>query len=97
MWDFIKKVIFVELLAKLGLRNPGDSDGTIIIELDGRVHNVKVAKTDERNKLFRDAGIKLIVLNIADIGYHDETIWERCDFELMSIVGKRNLPEYDVE
>ena len=70
--------------------------GTIIIELDGRIHDVKVAKTDERNSLFRGAGIKLIVLNIADIGYHNETIWERCDFELMNIVGKRNLPEYNV-
>jgi len=71
--------------------------GIIIIELDGAVHDVKVEKTNERNKLFKDAGIKLIVLNIADIRYHEQTIWERCDEEIMNIVGKRNLPEYDVE
>lgn len=70
--------------------------GIIIIELDGAVHDVKVEKTNERNKLFKDAGIKLIVLNIADIKYAEQTIWERCDFELMNIVGTRYVPEYDI-
>ena len=98
----ISKDVGVKESRRFRWKNPDlhciDRDfGTIIIELDGAVHDVKVEKTNERNKLFMDAGIKLIVLNIADIRYHEQTILERCDFELMRIVGKRNLPEYDVE
>ena len=43
------------------------TSGLVIIEVDGAVHDRKVAKTVERNRLYRDAHIKLIVINLADI------------------------------
>ena len=61
--------------------------GLIIIELDGAVHDIKVKKTDDRNKLFKDAGIKLIVLNIADIKHKKKTLKEILEKEMMKIVG----------
>ena len=41
--------------------------GLVIIDIDGAVHDRKVAKTVERNRLYREAGIKLIVVNLADL------------------------------
>ena len=38
-----------------------------IIEVDGTSHDHYVAKTDLRNQLYRDAGINLVVLNLAEI------------------------------
>ena len=38
-----------------------------VIEVDGAVHDYHVAKTDLRNQLYRDAGINLVVLNLAEI------------------------------
>ena len=38
-----------------------------IIEVDGASHDHYVAKTKARNELYLDAGIKLIVLNLAEI------------------------------
>lgn len=62
--------------------------GVIIIELDGAVHDRKISKTIERNVLFRGAGIKLIVLNIADIKEFGETIEGHLAQELNKIVGQ---------
>ena len=61
--------------------------GIIIIELDGAVHDRKVQKTVERNVLFRGAGIKLIVLNIADIKEFGETLKDHLSQEMKKIVG----------
>ena len=61
--------------------------GVIIVELDGAIHDRKVKKTEERNDLFRGAGIKLVVLNIADIKECQETIIERLESEMLKIVG----------
>lgn len=61
--------------------------GIIIVELDGAVHDRKVKATQERNKLFRNAGIKLIVLNVADIKELGETIEERLECEMLRLVG----------
>jgi len=61
--------------------------GLIIIELDGAIHDRKVGKTEERNKLYRGAGIKLIVINIADTKEMGETILERTEEEMMKLVG----------
>ena len=61
--------------------------GIIIIELDGAIHDRKVRKTEERNALFRGGGIKLVVLNIADIKECNETIVERLECEMLNIVG----------
>ncbi len=48
--------------------------GFIIIELDGAIHDRKVKKTIQRNLLYTGAGIKLVVLNIADIKENTDTI-----------------------
>ena len=56
--------------------------GLIIIEVDGAVHDRKVAKTVERNRLYREAGIKLIVINLADLKEYDKTIEQYLDQEL---------------
>ena len=61
--------------------------GIIIVELDGAIHDRKVQKTVERNVLFRGAGIKLVVLNIADIKEFGETIQDHLAQEMKKIVG----------
>ena len=65
----------------------GSKYGVIIVELDGSVHDRKVAKTEERNELFRGAGIKLIVLNISDIKASGETIKKRLECEMLKLIG----------
>ena len=62
--------------------------GVIIVELDGTVHDRKVQKTIERNVLFRGAGIKLIVLNIADIKEFGETIQDHLAQEMKKLLGQ---------
>jgi hypothetical protein len=62
--------------------------GVIIVELDGAVHDRKVQKTIERNVLFRGAGIKLIVLNIADIKEFGETIQDHLAQEMKKLLGQ---------
>ena len=59
--------------------------GVIIVELDGAIHDRKVQKTIERNELFRGAGIKLIVLNIADIKESRKTIIEQLEIEMSKL------------
>tara|TARA_R110002074_G_scaffold272226_1_gene443922 strand:- start:792 stop:1235 length:444 start_codon:yes stop_codon:yes gene_type:complete len=61
--------------------------GIIIVELDGAIHDRKVQKTIQRNELFRGAGIKLIVLNIADIKECQETIIGKLEFEMLELIG----------
>jgi hypothetical protein len=61
--------------------------GFIIVELDGSVHDRKIRKTEERNELFRGGGIKLVVLNIADIKECGETIIERLEKEILKLTG----------
>ena len=56
--------------------------GLIVIEVDGAVHDRKVAKTVERNRLYRDAHLKLIVINLADLKEYNKTIEEYLDQEL---------------
>lgn len=63
------------------------SHGIIIVELDGAIHDRKVEKTKERNRLFRNAGIKLIVLNIADIRELGKTIKEELECQMLKIMG----------
>lgn len=61
--------------------------GIIIVELDGAVHDRKVQKTIERNELFRGAGIKLIVLNIADIKELGKSIKDVLECEMLNLIG----------
>ena len=61
--------------------------GIIIVELDGAIHDKKVQKTIERNDLFRGAGIKLIVLNIADIKEMGRTIKKELEDQILGIIN----------
>ena len=61
--------------------------GLIIIELDGSVHDHKTERTEKRNKLFRGAGIKLIVINIANAKEIGKTIEKVCECEMMKLIG----------
>ena len=63
--------------------------GIIIVELDGAIHDRKVQKTIERNELFRGAGIKLVVLNIADIKEVGETIIGRLESDMMDLIHQK--------
>ena len=56
--------------------------GLVVIEVDGAVHDRKVAKTVERNRLYRDAGMKLIVVNLADIKERKQSVEDYLDQEL---------------
>ena len=56
--------------------------GLVIIEIDGAVHDRKVAKTVERNRLYRDAHMKLIVVNLADLKERKQSVEEYLDQEL---------------
>ena len=53
------------------IKNPDicwiDKNDLHVIEVDGAAHDHYVAKTDIRNQLYRDAGINLVVLNLAEI------------------------------
>lgn len=53
------------------IKNPDlcwiDKNGLHVIEVDGAAHDHYVAKTNLRNQLYRDAGINLVVLNLAEI------------------------------
>ena len=65
--------------------------GIIIVELDGAIHDRKVQKTIERNELFRGAGIKLVVLNIADIKEVGETIIGRLESDMMDLIHGQKI------
>lgn len=62
--------------------------GLVIVELDGAIHDRKVAKTQERNELFRNGGIKLIVLNISDIKEVGDTIINRLERDMLELLQK---------
>ena len=64
--------------------------GIIIVELDGSIHDRKVQKTIERNELFRGAGIKLVVLNIADIKESGETIINSLETNMLDLIHGYN-------
>ncbi|MGB0976968.1 MAG: hypothetical protein ACPGSG_08290 [Prolixibacteraceae bacterium] len=61
--------------------------GLVIIELDGAVHDRKTERTEKRNRLFRRAGIKLIVINIANAKENGKTIHEEAECQMMDLIG----------
>ena len=91
----ISESVSKQELEKFKWKNPDllcfdHQHGIIIVELDGAVHDRKVQKTIQRNELFRGAGIKLVVLNIADIKEVGETIIERLESDMMDLIhGKK--------
>ena len=62
-------------------------EGLIIIEVDGKVHDRKMLKTWERNDLYKDAGAKLIVLNIEEIKSSGKSIYKTLDCRMREILG----------
>ena len=56
-----------------------DKYGMWIIEVDGAVHDRKIKKTQERNELFINNYIKLIVVNLADLKILDLNIFDYID------------------
>ena len=83
-------------LSKFKWKNPDlicfdNEHGIIIVELDGSIHDRKVQKTIERNELFRGAGIKLVVLNIADIKEVGETIIGRLESDMMDLIHGQKI------
>lgn len=80
-----------KIFAKFRWKNPDliyiGKYGIIIIEVDGSVHDRKVQKTLDRNELYINAGIKLIVLNLANIKEINKTIFQVLDCEITKIMG----------
>lgn len=56
--------------------------GLIVIEVDGKVHDIYTSKTQRRNEMYNTAGIKLVILNLSDIIYSGKSIFEYLDIEL---------------
>lgn len=61
--------------------------GVIIIEVDGAVHDRKMLDTWKRNELYKINGVKLVVLNLAEIKASGKTIYEKLDCDLDKILG----------
>ncbi|MFQ5786882.1 MAG: hypothetical protein ACE5H1_02795, partial [Thermodesulfobacteriota bacterium] len=79
--DFIKETVDYKMADKYRgrIRCPDllfihKDYGVFVIEVDGEIHDVKVEKTRERNAQYLLAGIKLIVLNLAEIQEDKMTI-----------------------
>ena len=60
--------------------------GLWIIEVDGKVHNVEVAKTNKRNEIYKNAGIKYIVLDLELIKFKKIKIEEELDWKMMKLL-----------
>ena len=61
--------------------------GMIIIEVDGTVHDRKMLDTWKRNELYKSNGIKLVVLNLAEIKASGKTIYDKLDCDLDRMLG----------
>lgn len=59
--------------------------GLVIIELDGAVHDRKVEKTSRRNEQYRNAGIKLIILNEQEIKFNKERLLDVLDWKMTKL------------
>lgn len=51
-------------------------DRLTIVEIDGKAHDHYVTKTVDRNKLYRDHDIQLIVLNKSELKLQNKTLLE---------------------
>ena len=77
--EFVTKADLNDCTAK----NP---DLLWIIEVDGAVHDRKVEKTNQRNELFRNNNIKLIVVNLADCKELELDIYDYIDSEILRLI-----------
>lgn len=57
--------------------------GMWVIEVDGAVHDRKIQKTLARNELFISNGIKLIVVNLADLKELGVNIYDYIDDKIL--------------
>lgn len=62
-----------------------DKYGIWIIEVDGAIHDRKVTKTNERNELFINNYIKLIVVNLADLKELKLNLYAYIDQRIMEL------------
>ena len=60
-------------------------NGLVIIEVDGKIHDIRVAQTEARNQLYQNAGIKYIVLSLSDIKFRKKTIEGDLDCKMMKL------------
>jgi hypothetical protein len=86
----IKESVTKADLNDCSVKNPDllwiDKYGMWIAEIDGAVHDRKIQKTLERNRLFRSNNIKLIVVNLADCKELGVDIYEYIDSEILSLI-----------
>ena len=86
----IKEYVSKADLNDCSVKNPDllwiDKYGMWIVEVDGAVHDRKVEKTLERNRLFRNNNIKLIVVNLADCKELELDIYEYIDNEILRLI-----------
>ena len=86
----IKDYVTKADLNDCSVKNPDllwiDKYGMWIVEVDGAVHDRKVEKTLERNRLFRNNNIKLIVVNLADCKELELDIYEYIDNEILRLI-----------
>jgi len=54
-------------------------------EIDGKVHDRRVSQTESRNQLYKEAGIKLIVLSLSNIKERRKTVEEYLDWKMMKL------------
>ena len=84
--EFVTKADLNDCTAK----NPDllwiDKYGMWIVEVDGAVHDRKVEKTNQRNELFRNNNIKLIVVNLADCKELELDIYDYIDSEILRLI-----------
>jgi len=79
------------------IRNPDlyfthKEHGMFVIEVDGSIHDYKVEKTRQRNNQYILAGIRLIVVNLADLKEYKMSIEDFLKksletWKIMSILG----------
>ena len=72
-------------------RNPDllcihERKGLIIIEIDGAIHDRKLAKTEQRNEQYKKANVSLIIINLRDIKTRGITIEEDLDWKIMKLL-----------
>ena len=60
--------------------------GLIIIEIDGSIHDRELVKTQRRNEQYKQAGVHLIILNVADIKAKGIKITEDLDWKMTRLL-----------
>ena len=59
--------------------------GLLVIEVDGSVHDRKIDKTLQRNRLYEKNGLKLSVISLSQLKHSGKTIEEEIDWKMMKL------------